>query len=86
MMAYDNRYKYFPDSSVIILPGDSNKYNLYGVTIYGVPRLIIFNNENSIDFKGLTSDDIAVFKNGVTIEGNISAVELAYGFAIGRLA
>lgn len=85
-MAYDNRYKDFPDSSIIILPGDANKYNLYGVTIYGEPMFILFNNGNSINFKGLTSDDIAVFKNGVTIEGNISTVELSYGFAIGRLA
>lgn len=86
MMAYSNRYNDFPDKSVLILPDDTDKYNLYGVTIYGVPTNITFSDGTGIKFDRLTTDDIKLFQTiGITIEGNINKVGLSSGFAIGRV-
>ena len=85
-MAYKNRYNDFPDKSVLILTDDTDKYNLYGVTIYGVPESITFSDGTGIKFGSLTTDDIKLFQTiGITIEGNIDVVELSSGFAIGRV-
>lgn len=86
MMAYNNRYNDFPDKSVLILPDDTDTYNLYGVTIYGVPKSITFSDGTGIKFDQLSTDDIKFFQTiGITIEGNINKVGLSSGFAIGRV-
>lgn len=86
MMAYNNRYNDFPDKSVLILPDDKMEYSLYGVTVYGIPKNIIFSDGTKMEFDQLTTDDIKLFQTiGITIEGNIDVVELSSGFAIGRV-